>query len=433
MTTAAVIVTLLANRVSRGEHYRPANHSKELELVAHLHDTINDFLSCTSYYIDSSDTLDYDDSFEDDSDDSDDEEEDAEMEELDNSAFRLPFADNSDDAVWKSFSIDYMRKAVDFYDETDENGKRKHSWKSTKHRFRRIPYRLYLQRFRFYLHQQGTKRQKLDDVDSHIFSMFEDARHKSLAVHDADLQRWARQYAKEQSLSHFSASEHWVRSFKHRHNLVSRKITKFVTKHAVENEAEIAKSAEQFVAQVKAQAKSVSSRQILNTDQVGLEKELHSTRTISYRGEKLTVAAIKSMNAISHSFTVQPMINMAGEVVGPIFLCLQEPKGRISERKFVLFLFPATFEIFRPRSTIEDVPRSKRRSHLLKIGKIDHLSRALLARSRSSPISSEAISPSLRLLVWPVRSRYLQESPRMFSLVHSQGNDQSNSAVGSDV
>lgn len=65
----------------------------------------------------------------------------------------------------------------------------------------------------------------------------------------------------------------------------------------------------------------------MNTDQVGLEKELYFTWTLSYQGEKLTMAAVKSKNAITHSYTVQLIINMAGEVVGPIYQCLKEPDG----------------------------------------------------------------------------------------------------------
>ena len=78
-----------------------------------------------------------------------------------------------------------------------------------------------------------------------------------------------------------------------------------------------------------------SPEEIMNTDQVGLEKELDSTRTLSYQGEKLTVTPIKFKNAITHSYTLQPMINLADEIVGPIYLCLKQPNRRISESEFV--------------------------------------------------------------------------------------------------
>ncbi len=132
----------------------------------------------------------------------------------------------------------------------------------------------------------------------------------------------------------FTASKHWITAFKHRHNIVSRKITKFVTKHVVDDADQTEQSSIEFVEQAKAEMQHYSSEAIMNTDQVGLHKELHSTRTLSYQGEKLTVATVKSQNAITHSYTVQPIINLAGEVVGPICLCFKEPNGRISQSKF---------------------------------------------------------------------------------------------------
>ena len=111
-------------------------------------------------------------------------------------------------------------------------------------------------------------------------------------------------------------------------------MTKFVTKHALDDTDEIEQLASQFVKQAKVEMERYSPEEIMNTDQVGLEKELHSTRTLSCQGEKLTVAAVKSQNAITHSYTVQPIINLADEVVGPMYLCLKEPNGRISETEF---------------------------------------------------------------------------------------------------
>jgi hypothetical protein len=58
--------------------------------------------------------------------------------------------------------------------------------------------------------------------------------------------------------------------------------------------------------------------EILNTDQIGLELEMHSTRTLSYQGEKVTFARIRPKNATTHSYTIQPMISLAGQLVGPI-------------------------------------------------------------------------------------------------------------------
>jgi len=69
---------------------------------------------------------------------------------------------------------------------------------------------------------------------------------------------------------------------------------------------------------------------VLNTDQLGFELEIPPTRTLSYRGEKTTLATVRSINATTHSYTIQPIISMSGKVVGPVFLCLEESNGRMS-------------------------------------------------------------------------------------------------------
>lgn len=71
--------------------------------------------------------------------------------------------------------------------------------------------------------------------------------------------------------------------------------------------------------------------EILNTDQVGIEKELYSTRTLSFQGEKKTFGSVTSKNSTTHSYTIQPIVSLAGKIVGPMYLCLQEPKGRMGD------------------------------------------------------------------------------------------------------
>ena len=85
--------------------------------------------------------------------------------------------EDEESVLCKQFSLDYMTKAVNFYDEVNpETGKRKRRWETVKHHFRRIPHQTYLARFRHYLEKHGTKKQKLDTIDDHVFDMFERAR-----------------------------------------------------------------------------------------------------------------------------------------------------------------------------------------------------------------------------------------------------------------
>ena len=97
---------------------------------------------------------------------------------------------------------------VEFYDARDSAGRKRHTWKSTKHRFGTVPHQQYITRFRHYIEQQGTKRAKLQIIDDFVYDKFEEARERVLPVHDHDLRRWALQKAAEDSVLNFQASEH---------------------------------------------------------------------------------------------------------------------------------------------------------------------------------------------------------------------------------
>ncbi len=90
-----------------------------------------------------------------------------------------------------------------------------------------------------------------------------------------------------------------------------------MTRHHTDDADAIIESADSFVADVKRQMENYAAEEILNTDQVGLELELHSTRALSHDGENVTVARVRSKHATTHSYTVQPMISLAGKLVGP--------------------------------------------------------------------------------------------------------------------
>jgi hypothetical protein len=104
-----------------------------------------------------------------------------------------------------------------------------------------------------------------------------------------------------------------------------------VTKREVENQQTINASINDFVADVRKRLPNYDANEVINTDQSGIELELHSTRTLSHKGEKVTVASVRSTNATTHSYTVQPTITLDGHVLSPLYLCLKEPKGHMSE------------------------------------------------------------------------------------------------------
>ncbi|CAF1623425.1 unnamed protein product [Adineta ricciae] len=60
-----------------------------------------------------------------------------------------------------------------------------------------------------------------------------------------------------------------------------------VTEREIVNEAEIQKSADQFVSAAKSLLPYYNDDFLLNTDQAGLQLEFPSTRTLSYQGESM--------------------------------------------------------------------------------------------------------------------------------------------------
>ena len=92
-------------------------------------------------------------------------------------------------------------------------------WKSTRHRFKSIPHRQYLARFRHYIEQDGTKRENMQVIDDFVYDKFEEARNALLSLQDRDLKRWTLQKITQSSVLKFEASEYWLRIFKDRHRI----------------------------------------------------------------------------------------------------------------------------------------------------------------------------------------------------------------------
>ena len=92
--------------------------------------------------------------------------------------------------------------------------------------------------------------------------------------------------------------------------------------------------------------KKFKLNKILNTDQSGTRLEMHSNRTLSFKGEHVTLSRVMSHGVSTHSYTVQPMISMSRELITQTFLCLKELEGKINDNKFP-FLFNFRWNTFR--------------------------------------------------------------------------------------
>ena len=109
--------------------------------------------------------------------------------------------------------------------------------------------------------------------------------------------------ANEFKLDEFHALHGWLESFKHRHKLNSLKTTNFVSHHQVKTIVFFEKSRKAFVLEYWKVSAHFKPSEIFNKDQTDVEKELHSTRTISFSGDKNIFAAVQSKNATTCSYT----------------------------------------------------------------------------------------------------------------------------------
>ncbi|CAF2053469.1 unnamed protein product [Rotaria magnacalcarata] len=307
----------------------------EEHVVDNLFICLDSIVESTSYIFESETTLDFDEE----SNYSDDEDPDLAIStfQQNDSTHDADYEPDNDQEInlQNHFSLDYMKRAVDFFDEKDPvTGQRKRHWSTLKRHFRSIPNLQCINRFRKYIAAGGTRKQKLDDVDIFVYEQFENARYKLLSVHDIDLRRWGLKKARELNLNDFDASSKWLLAFKDRHRISRRKITQLVTKKHVEDREKVEQSAKDFVTETKKVIDQYNPNEVLNTDQVGINLKMYGNRTLSYMGEQSTWSMVRSIGKTTHSYTTQSIITLDGSVLGPLFLCLKEPTGKMSDNIF---------------------------------------------------------------------------------------------------
>ncbi|OXA48867.1 hypothetical protein Fcan01_16587 [Folsomia candida] len=88
----------------------------------------------------------------------------------------------------------------------------------------------------------------------------------------------------------------------------------------------------EFVQMVIEKRAQINPDYIFNFDQSGFSYEYSPLRTLSHKGEKDTMALVRSKNAVSHSYTIMPLLSMSGRLTGKLLICLQEPKGYLGPR-----------------------------------------------------------------------------------------------------
>lgn len=222
--------------------------------------------------------------------------------------------------------FDYKKRAVDYW-RSGKKGNLKFS--SVQTQFKRLSNLRQLTRWAKQMDDGGTRREKLLHVSTFTLNKLRNAIEAGLIVHDADIQKWALEaWGEQTSNMHFVASAKWLFNFKKAHRIVSRKITKFVSRKTIEDNDSLQKIADDFVRSVKPLISQYGSQNVYNSDQSGFQLEIHSGRTLTDEGTKKVECIAQSISSTTHSYTIQPIISCDGRVLSPLLLVLKEVSGQ---------------------------------------------------------------------------------------------------------
>jgi hypothetical protein len=195
-----------------------------------------------------------------------------------------PLSSQETSQEWESFDIDKVTfthsavlSIVEFYDKCKKN-----KFAQTNRRYPKVKYNSYINRFKKYLLDNGTTFEKFKKIEQYTMDQFEFARARLLTVSDRDLKRWGLIKAREINCK-FVASDYWVRAFKIRNRIVSRKITKYFSNRELNERKDKEDEAAEFAERVKNEILGVPSNRIFNFDQSGFTYEFAPNRTLSHK------------------------------------------------------------------------------------------------------------------------------------------------------
>lgn len=126
------------------------------------------------------------------------------------------------------FTLEEMENIIEWVDEHPNVG-----IATISRRFRKVKYMYYITRFRQYIENNGTRLEKLKQIKEFMFNEFYVKRSiEKEAIHDADLELYAIQKARELNWDTFKASKSFINTFKREHGISSRRYNKIITRTA---------------------------------------------------------------------------------------------------------------------------------------------------------------------------------------------------------
>ncbi|KMQ83430.1 hypothetical protein RF55_20074, partial [Lasius niger] len=169
-------------------------------------------------------------------------------------------------------------------------------------------------------------------LDERLFARFCDLREAGALLRDHDLRQLSLEIAQELAIpiEKFVASPSWLVKFKNRHRIKKRKITHFYTHRQLMCLDEIQKAGTDYVNQVNSILPRYKPEFVFNCDQSGFQREIHRNITLEIKRSKNIYGKVHNLNALTHSYTIMPLIKLSGELGPKLYIVIQEPKGQFS-------------------------------------------------------------------------------------------------------
>ncbi|HVX00124.1 MAG TPA: hypothetical protein VHA52_06805 [Candidatus Babeliaceae bacterium] len=154
---------------------------------------------------------------------------------------------------------------------------------------------------------------------------------QGISLHDKDLQKIALELNRNLHISGFKASPRWITKFKQANRIVSRRVTRIVSRQALANRSTLAHEVNKFV--LKVRALQFPPQYTVNADQSPCQIEMSSARSLAIEGERTVERAAQAVSNTTHSYTIMPMVYADGHLSRMLYVVLPERKKK----------FPASF------------------------------------------------------------------------------------------
>lgn len=236
-------------------------------------------------------------------------------------------------------TLEVMKEMIDYWILKPATGGKKadlRAMSSVMHKYRsqlsknEAVARTQLYRYKTLVQKNGRRNDKMKFIHDFVLQKFSDSRLDLNIAHDRTISEWAMEANQVVKYPRFKATDTWILNWKSKARVVSRKITRTVTLNHHREMVDVREKALDFVCAVKGQMMehNILPSQLYNTDQSSINYEMHTGRTLAFKGSKHVTAAVQSLGATTHSFTVQPLVRADGLLHPVLFVCLQERAGQ---------------------------------------------------------------------------------------------------------